>query len=127
MVGVSKGSAEFGAASFVFRSTNREVGVRVADFELDGERLAVSGRLDSDAEQELKNQLAALMLTGAEKVTIDLSQVEYIISACIGAIVALWIDLCAAGRKIKLDASPEVQKVLDSAGLTGVFAAASGE
>lgn len=99
----------------------------MASFELDGERLVVVGRLDSESEQELKDRLAALLPTSAPVVTVDLSRVEYVGSACIGSIVALWIDLCAAKRKMKLVASPTVQKVLDTAGLTGVLLPTAGD
>lgn len=99
----------------------------VSDFELDGRRLGVTGALDSDSEEELKARCLDLFLADAQTVEIDLSEVDTITSPCVGALVVLWIDLCAAGRGLKLVASPGVDKVLDMAGLTGVFAAASEE
>ena len=97
------------------------------DFELDGGRLAASGSLDADAEGELRDQCARLLLSGTESVKVDLSGVGSISSVCVGALVALWIDLCAAGRGMELQASPEVRRVLDIAGLGDVFSTAPQE
>ena len=99
----------------------------VSDFELDGGRLSVTGVLDADCEEEFKARCLDLFLADAQTVEIDLSEVDTITSACIGPLVVLWIDLCAAERGLKLVASPGVEKVLDIAGLSGVFAGASGE
>ena len=99
----------------------------MASCELDGERLTVSGRLDGEAEEELKEKCAALLLSGAEVVKVDLSGVEFVVSGCIGVLVVLWIDLCAAKRRMELVASPEVKHVLDMAGLAGVFLQTPGE
>lgn len=99
----------------------------MASCELDGERLTVSGRLDEGDAEELKEKCAALLLSGAEVVKVDLSGVEYVVSGCIGVLVVMWIDLCAAKRRMELVTSPEVKHVLDMAGLAGVFPTASGE
>ena len=89
----------------------------MSDFELDGNRLKVSGDLEAMQETELREHCATLFLEAGETVRIDLTQVESISSVCIGALVTLWIDLCAAGRRIELKASPAVEKVLNMAGL----------
>ena len=103
----------------------------VPDFELfeldDGARLAVTVPLGGEREEDLKAKCVELFLTGAQAAEIDLSKVESIASPCIGVIVTLWIDLCAAGRKLKLLPSPAVSKVLDMAGLTGVLLGGCGD
>jgi anti-anti-sigma regulatory factor len=88
--------------------------------------MEVEGILGSDAELELKGGLRKLLDTGGQVVKLDMSKVETITSVCIGAIVALWIDLCAAGRRMELTSSPSVKKVLDMTGLTDVLGGAGG-
>ena len=99
----------------------------MASCELDGERLTVSGRLDEGDAEELKENCAALLLSGAEVVKIDLAGVEYVVSGCIGVLVVLWIDLCAAKRRMELVTSPEVKHMLDMAGLADVFTTVPGD
>lgn len=97
----------------------------MASFEIDAEVLTVAGKLRSEDEEGLKEKCASLLLSGSEVVKLDLSGVDYIVSGCIGVLVVLWIDLCAAKRRMELVTSPEVKKVLDMAGLSGVFASTS--
>lgn len=98
----------------------------MARFELSGDRLKISGILDTSAEVQLREGLQKLLESDAEVVTADLSEVEMITSVCIGALVVLWIDLCGAGRQGKLLTSPAVKKVLDMTGLTTVLMDATG-
>ncbi len=98
----------------------------MARFELSGDRLKISGILDTNAEAQLRDGLQKLLDSGAEVVTADLSGVEMITSVCIGALVVLWIDLCGAGRRGQLVTSPAVKKVLDLTGLTAVLMDAAG-
>ena len=93
----------------------------MARFELTGDRLKITGILDTSAEVQLRDGLQKLLDSGAEVVTVDLSEVKMITSVCIGALVVLWIDLCEAGRRGKLLTSPSVKKVLDMTGLTTVL------
>ncbi len=93
----------------------------MAGFELSEGRLTLSGVLDSDAEGQLRDALRRLLDGGAQVVTVDLSRVEMITSVCVGALVVLWIDLCAAGRQVQFATSPAVKKVLDTTGLTNVL------
>ncbi len=98
----------------------------MANFELIGNRLEISGILDTSAEAQLRDGLQKLIDSGAEVVTADLSKVEMITSVCIGALVVLWIDLCEAGRRGQLITSPAVKKVLDMTGLSAVLLDAAG-
>lgn len=93
----------------------------MAVFDLHTDRLTVSGILDTDAQDQLRYNCEKLLAGSAEAVTIDLSEVERITSVCVGTLVALWIDLCSAGRRAKLTASPEVKKILDMTGLAAVL------
>jgi anti-anti-sigma factor len=105
--------------------TKREGG-GMAEFDLSGDRLAVNGVLDSNAEGQLRSSFRKLLESDAEVVTVDLSEVKMITSVCIGALVVLWIDLGSAGRRGRLVTSPAVKKVLDMTGLTGVLAGEEG-
>jgi anti-anti-sigma factor len=98
----------------------------MAEFDLSGDRLAVNGVLDSNAEGQLRSSFRKLLESDAEVVTVDLSEVKMITSVCIGALVVLWIDLGSAGRRGRLVTSPAVKKVLDMTGLTGVLAGEEG-
>lgn len=98
----------------------------MAGSDLSGDRLTVSGTLDSNTEGQLKDAFRKLLDGDAEVVMIDLSEVKMITSVCIGALVVLWIDLGSAGRRGKLVPSPSVKKVLDMTGLTSVLAGEGG-
>lgn len=93
----------------------------MASFDLISDRLTVSGALDAEAEEQLKDRCRRLLDGGAGVVTIDLSQVKTITSVCIGVLVALWVDLRSAGRRAELTASPKVREMLDMSGLTSVL------
>ena len=94
----------------------------MAKFALDDGCLKVSGQLDNDASEQLRSWCAELCMRQLESVEVDLSKVDMIVSDCVAALVTLWIDMCAAGRQMKVVVSPEVKRVLDIAGLTEVFA-----
>jgi anti-anti-sigma factor len=89
----------------------------MASFFLDGDRLSISGHLGGEDEQELKDQAATLMKIPDKEVTIDLSAATGISSICIGVLVATWLDLRAAGKRMELHTSAEVRRVLDLTGL----------
>ena len=93
----------------------------MASFSFSGDRLTASGILDADAQDQLSINCEKLLAGDAEAVTVDLSEVDVITSVCVGTLVALWIDLRSAGRRVKLKASPGVRKVLDMTGLTAVL------
>ena len=93
----------------------------MATFELNGNQLKVSGALDPGSEDEVRQWCLELFLGDAGSVSLDLSEVTHITSACIGALVTLWIDLCAAKRGMEIVTSPAVSNLLDLGGLTNVF------
>ena len=93
----------------------------MASFMLSGERLEVSGMLDGDAERKLRAELQTLLHGDGDTVTVDMSEVTMIASACIGALVVLWIDLQSMAKRARLKASAEVMRMLDMTGLTSVL------
>ena len=98
----------------------------MARFDLSADQLAVTGDLDSDAEVGFKGALQKLFESGAEVVTVNLSEVTAISSVCVGALVVLWVDLCSDRRRVRLVASPPVKKVLDMTGLSKALGAEAG-
>jgi anti-anti-sigma factor len=96
----------------------------VAEFKIAGGQLTVTGRLDSADEDELRERLGELFDSGAETISVDLSKLEGISSLCIGSLVALWIDLREAGKRLKIRPSPAVKRMFDLSGLADVFAGA---
>ncbi len=98
----------------------------MAEFELDGHELRVRGVLDEDGVGPLRTHCAGLVRLEAPAVKIDLSGVESINSASIGAIMAMYVDLRTADRRMELVLSPQVKKVLDLVGLTTLFGASGG-
>ncbi len=97
----------------------------MAEFALDEHQLRVTGILDEVAEGDLKARLAELVHGGAPAVKIDLSGVASINSASIGTLMATWIDLKTADRPMELVLSPQLNKILDSVGLTTLLGADS--
>jgi len=97
----------------------------MAEYDRSDEGLVVTGALDGDSESKLRRHLQVLLGGEAETVTIDLSKVDFISSACVGSLVAFWVDLRPAGRRMKIAPSTTVRKVLDMTGLSGVFARAA--
>jgi len=97
----------------------------MAEFDRGDDGLVVTGSLDGDSESKLRRHLQVLLSSEAETVTIDLSKVDFISSVCVGSLVAFWVDLRPAGRRMKIAPSPAVRKVLDMTGLSGVFAKAA--
>jgi anti-anti-sigma factor len=93
----------------------------MANYEVTGDVLKVTGVLDTAAEAQLRTNLQKLFDGGAPKVSVDFTGVTMITSICIGGLVAFWIDLNGAGRKLDLTASETVKRVLDMTGLTSVL------
>lgn len=94
----------------------------MTEFRLDGNRLVVIGSLDSDADDELRKWCVDLSLGDHKSVIVDLSGVNHVTSTCIGILVSLWIDLCAAKKGMKVVSSPAVDRLLHLGGLTTIFA-----
>jgi len=97
----------------------------MAEFDRSDEGLVVTGSLDGDSESKLRRHLQVLLDGESDPVTIDLSKVDFISSVCVGSLVAFWVDLRPAGRRMKIAPSTTVRKVLDMTGLSGVFARAA--
>ena len=97
----------------------------MAEFDRSDEVLVVTGSLDGDSESKLRRHLQVLLGGESDPVTIDLSKVDFISSVCVGSLVAFWVDLRPAGRRMKIAPSAAVRKVLDMTGLSGVFARAA--
>jgi len=93
----------------------------LTDFDLNGNRLTVKGKLGQECESDLKRALSDLLLTDNAVVELDLRQVDGITSMCIGAVVAAWIDLHACERKLQVIPSAYVLRILDMAGITQAF------
>ena len=92
-----------------------------AAVEVRGECLVASGALDSRVRDAFSGGLGELLKTNAPVVTVDLTHADSISSICVGALVALWIDLRTQGRSMHLQASPAVLRTLDLTGLTSVL------
>lgn len=52
---------------------------------------------------------------------IDLSQLKYMPSRAIGALVTLWVDLAEEGRWFEVRASDDVWRLLEDVGVASVF------
>ena len=92
----------------------------MVDIGTNGHRLWAAGMLDDLAESPFRDALKKVLASGNRTVEMDLTRVEAITSACVGALVGFWIDLKTAGRALVLSVSPHVRKTLD---VTGVAAA----
>jgi anti-anti-sigma factor len=97
----------------------------MATFEIGDGRLKVTGALDPDSEEELKDACRRLLSSAGETVTLDMTQVERINSVSIGILVALLMDLQQANRRAVLQPSANLKRILDMTGLTETFARAS--
>ena len=97
----------------------------MAELERNDDGLVVEGPLDIEAAPKLGRHLKVLLEGDAEVLTLDLSKVKYISSVCVGSLVAFWVDLRPAGRRMKVAPSPAVRKVFDMVGLSSVFAKAA--
>ena len=97
----------------------------MASFETTDSVLKITGELDPESEPELKDACARLLSGAASTVTLDLTGVDYINSISIGVLVALCMDLRAAGRRAIMQPSKQVKKILDMTGLTETFALAA--
>jgi anti-anti-sigma factor len=97
----------------------------MATFETNDSLLKVTGALDPESEQGLKDACAGILAGTAGTVTLDLTGVDYANSISIGLLVALCMDLRSAGRRAIMQPSKFVKKTLDMTGLTETFALAA--
>jgi len=93
----------------------------MATYELTGARLKVSGPLGGDEVEDLHEHFLALQAVDAKVVTLDMSEVNEIVSRCIGLVATLWIDLSLDGRRFEMIPSRKVRRALDLSGLSNVF------
>lgn len=92
--------------------------VEVGDIVGDDIRLTVSGELDLSSASDLTN---AIVGAGgdAATVTLDLSQVGFLDSSAIGALIAAGQELADAGRRLRIGRrSAIVSRVLEITGLS---------
>ncbi|HEX6324715.1 MAG TPA: STAS domain-containing protein [Vicinamibacterales bacterium] len=85
--------------------------------------LALSGRVTvNDSPGLLKDAATALAAEGVRDVVVDLEDVRYIDSACIGEFIAAQITLGRRGARLRLTRVPDrIMELLKLAGLDGIF------
>ena len=85
-------------------------------------RVAVRGEIDIASSDELRSALLGLSDQGARQVTVDLSDLDFIDSTGLGALIRVLKHYRAQGGDLKL-ASPTrpVQKVLEITSLDKLF------
>ena len=84
--------------------------------------ITLSGRLSTEASQELKESLYAHCESGAGHTLIDMKDVSYVSSYLIGVLVGCHKLLKNAGSHLHLSGlSPHLRTVLEVSGLTDVF------
>jgi hypothetical protein len=93
----------------------------MATYELSGMQLTIAGPLGGDDVERLHEHFIALQAVDAPVVTIDMREVNLIVSRCVGLIATLWIDLSLTGRRFELIPSKKVKWALDLGGLSNVF------
>ncbi len=85
--------------------------------------LALSGRLTvNDNPGAFKDMATALATEGVRDVVVDLKDVRYIDSACLGEFIAAQISLGRRGARLRLKQVPDrILELLKLAGLDGIF------
>jgi len=80
-----------------------------------------SGRLTADVKEEFKAEIGAL-IPQAKRVVLDLSNVAYMDSSGLGAIVGLYVSTKRAGGELQLiNLSQRVRELLGMTNLLSVF------
>ena len=78
------------------------------------QRLALSGRLDTNTYAELDRQLAPLLASGIRSLVLDLAALDYISSAGVRSIFKARKALAAHdGKVVVVNPQPQIQKVFD--------------
>ena len=93
----------------------------MADFELDGFTLHVRGVLEAQEDRDLQEWCSRLMQTDEPAITVDLSAVTAITSACIGVLSATWVDVITQDRVLDIVVSPTVRRIFALAGFDKVL------
>jgi anti-sigma B factor antagonist len=85
--------------------------------------LGLTGRLVYDeGDEELRARVNQLVAEGRLKIVLDLSQVTYIDSCGLGALVGKFVSVRRKGGDLKLlNPSPRSERVIDISGLMNVF------
>lgn len=94
----------------------------MAKFSFEPGALKIEGDLRAPAAKELRVLCRELFETGEGDMAVDLSGVESIDSSCISVLAALWVRATGAKRRLKLDVSPAVRRILEYSGFDKVFA-----
>lgn len=78
----------------------------------------VSGELDGAASAEFRNALVAVCATGRDRIAIDLSDVDYIESLAIGALIETHAAVLACGGQMGVAcARSDIARILRLSGL----------
>ena len=93
----------------------------MATFRLDGSVLYVSGSLHTAEDRDLQEWCKRLMQAGETAITVDMSDVNQINSACIGVLSATWVDVITQDRTLDIVASAHVRKIFAMAGFDKVL------
>jgi anti-anti-sigma factor len=84
--------------------------------------ITLSGKLNTEASQELRDELYARCESGPGHTLIDMKNVTYVSSYLIGVLVGCHKLLKKCGRDLHLSGlSPHLRTVLEVSGLTDVF------
>ena len=96
-------------------------------FSIEGARLTVVGHLELSDEDPFREHCLQIQATDADLLEVDLRDVDSINSGCIGILVSVVYHQVSRERRMKVDASPAVQKVLDMTGVAAVLKQARGD
>jgi anti-sigma B factor antagonist len=84
--------------------------------------LAVRGEIDVASAPELHASLSDLIRQGSEIVMVDLSEVSFIDSSGLGALVGAEKEMRGAGHELRLVVTqPQIMRLLELTGLDQVF------
>jgi len=82
----------------------------------------VHGRLDSVTAKAFEEQMTQLIDGGENRLVLDLSQMDYVSSAGLRALLMANRKIVSAGGKIALcEATPSVKEVLEISGFVSLF------
>jgi len=91
------------------------------DFTLEGARLTVREDLKAGCEGELQASCKRLLDSPGPQLVIDLSNVEYVHSLCVGVLSYAWVEALNREKEVVFVVSPQVADVFERTGLSRVF------
>jgi anti-anti-sigma factor len=91
------------------------------DFSLDGAKLVVREELKAGCEGELQSFCSQLLERPEPQLVIDLSEVEYVHSLCVGVLSYAWVEALNREKEIVFVVSQPVADVFERTGLAKVF------